>query len=233
MRPYVPTTEDLLQQLFTAAGRALDAQRRHQFLTYLRELQRWNRTLSLTSITDDAGIIRKHFLGSLDFLHAFAPRPGLPLLDVGTGAGFPGLPLKLWHPDLAVDLVESSQRKGVFLLHLCRVLGLTDVRCLVTRVEVLAQDEARRECYAVIVSRGVGGLRRWLPAALTLLPVGGRLVLEKGPAALVEVKALAPSLTAYGGTLLDLIPVPGESSTGRTMVVIGKPGNGQKFDKHG
>jgi 16S rRNA (guanine527-N7)-methyltransferase len=228
MEACTPTTEDLLQQLFTAADRLLDAPRRRQFLTYLRELQHWNRTLSLTSITDDAGIIRKHFLGSLDFLHAFVPRPGLPLLDVGTGAGFPGLPLKLWHPELAVDLVESSQRKSVFLRHLCRVMGLGEVRCLITRVETLAQDAAMGGHYAVIVSRGVGGLRRWLPAALTLLQVGGRLVLEKGPTALAEVQTLAPSLTAHGGVLMDLMPIPGESSTARTMVVIGKPDSGQK-----
>jgi 16S rRNA (guanine527-N7)-methyltransferase len=223
MTPAVPTTEDLLQQLFSAADRPLDAPRRQQFLTYLRELQHWNRTLSLTSISDDAGIIRKHFLGSVDFLQAFAPRPGLALLDVGSGAGFPGLPLKLSHPELAVDLVESSQRKSVFLQHLCRVLGLADVRCLITRVEMLAQDEAMRERYAIIVSRGVGGLRRWLPAALMLLQAGGRLVLEKGPTALAEVQALAPLLTAHGGVLMGLMPIPGESSTVRTMVVIGKP----------
>jgi 16S rRNA (guanine527-N7)-methyltransferase len=228
MEAGTPTTEDLLQQLFTAADRALDASRRYQFLTYLRELQHWNRTLNLTSITDDAGIIRKHFLGSLDFLHAFVPRPGLPLLDIGTGAGFPGLPLKLWHPELAVDLVESSQRKSVFLQHLCRLLGLGDVRCLITRVETLAQDEAMRGRYAIMVSRGVGGLRRWLPAALTLLQAGGRLVLEKGPTALAEVQGLAPLLTAHDGVVMDLMPIPGESSTTRTMVVIGKARSGQK-----
>jgi 16S rRNA (guanine527-N7)-methyltransferase len=228
MEAGTPPTEDLLQQLFTAADRALDASRRHQFLTYLRELQHWNRTLNLTSITDDAGIIRKHFLGSLDFLHAFVPRPGLPLLDIGTGAGFPGLPLKLWHPELAVDLVESSQRKSVFLQHLCRLLGLGDVRCLITRVETLAQDEAMRGRYAIMVSRGVGGLRRWLPAALTLLQAGGRLVLEKGPTALAEVQGLAPLLTAHGGVVMDLMPIPGESSTTRTIVVIGKARSGQK-----
>jgi 16S rRNA (guanine527-N7)-methyltransferase len=233
MEASTPTTENLLQQLFAAAGRPLDAPRRRQFLTYLRELQHWNRTLSLTSITDEAEIIRKHFLGSLDFLHAFGPHPGLPLLDVGTGAGFPGLPLKLWHSEMAVDLVESSQRKSVFLRHLCRALGLGDVRCLITRVETLAQDAATHQRYAVIVSRGVGGLQRWLPAALMLLQAGGRLVLEKGPTALVEVQTLAPSLTAHGGVTVDLIPLPGASSTARTLVVITKPGGGQKFDKHG
>jgi 16S rRNA (guanine527-N7)-methyltransferase len=222
MTPCIPTTEDLLQQLFTAAGRPLDELRRQRFLTYLRDLQHWNRTMSLTSISDDVGIIRKHFLGSLDFLHTFVPQPGLPLLDVGTGAGFPGLPLKLWHPELAVDLVESSQRKSVFLHHLCRVLGLGDVRCLITRVEALAQEEAMHGYYAVIVSRGVGGLQRWLPAALTLLQTGGRLVLEKGPTALGEVHSLAKVLTAHGGVVMDLMPMPGESAT-RTMVVIGKP----------
>jgi 16S rRNA (guanine527-N7)-methyltransferase len=226
-----PTTEALLQQLFTAAGRPLDARRHDRFLIYLRELQRWNRTLNLTSIDDDAGIIRKHFLGSLDFLQAFAPRPGLTLLDIGTGAGFPGIPLKLWHPELAVDLVESSQRKSAFLRHLCHALGLDDVRCLITRVETLAPDAALRERYAVIVSRGVGGLRRWLPAALTLLQADGRIVLEKGPAALAEVQALAPSLAARGGVSMDLIPIPGDSATARTMVVISAPASGQKFDK--
>ena len=190
MTPSVPTTEVRLQQLFATAGRPLDELRQQQFLSYLRELQQWNRTMSLTSISDEVGIIRKHFLGSLDFLQTFDPHPGLPVLDVGTGAGFPGLPLKLWHPELAVDLVESSERKSVFLRQLCRVLGVGDVRCLVTRVEALAQEETMREYYAVIVSRGVGGLRRWLPAALTLLQAGGRLVLEKGPAALAEVHSL-------------------------------------------
>jgi len=133
---------------------------------------------------------------------------------------------------LAVDLVESSQRKSVFLRHLCRVLGLGDVRCLITRVEILAQEEAMHEHYAVIVSRGVGGLQRWLPAALTLLQTGGRLVLEKGPTALAEVHSLGAVLAAHGGVLLDLMPMPGESAA-RTMVVIGKPTHGQKFDKPG
>jgi 16S rRNA (guanine527-N7)-methyltransferase len=232
MTPYVPTTEDRLQQLFSAAGRPLDELRLQQFLTYLHELQHWNRTMNLTSISDVVGIIRKHFLGSLDFLQTFVPHPGLPLLDVGTGAGFPGLPLKLWHPELAVDLVESSQRKSVFLRHLCRVLGPGDVRCLITRVELLAQEEEMHEHYAVVVSRGVGGLRRWLPAALTLLQSGGRLVLEKGPTALAEVHSLGAVLAAHGGVLLDLMPMPGESAA-RTMVVIGKPSGGQKFDKPG
>jgi 16S rRNA (guanine527-N7)-methyltransferase len=233
MAEATPTTKDLLQQFFSAAGRPLDEPRRQQFLAYLHELQHWNRSMSLTSISDDVGIIRKHFLGSLDFLQTFVPQPGLPLLDVGTGAGFPGIPLKLWHPELAVDLVESSQRKSVFLRHLCRVLGLGDVHCLVTRAETLAQEEAMHGRYTVIVSRGVGGLRRWLPAALTLLQTGGRLVLEKGPAALAEVHGLERVLTAHGGVLVDLMPIPGESSAARTMVVIGKPAGGQKFDKRG
>jgi 16S rRNA (guanine527-N7)-methyltransferase len=225
------SSDDLLQQLFADAGYALDVARRYQFHTYLRELQRWNRTLSLTSISDEAGIIRKHFLGSLDFLHAFTPCPGLPLLDVGSGAGFPGVPLKLWHPELAVDLIESSERKSAFLRHLCLSLGLTEVRCLTDRVETLAKDAARRGHYAVVVSRGVGALQRWLPAAILLLRGGGRLVLEKGPAALQEVQALAPSLMTRYGVQVDLIAAPGESSAARTMVVISKPGAGQKFDK--
>jgi 16S rRNA (guanine527-N7)-methyltransferase len=217
------TTESLLHQLFIAAGRPLDPQRHAQFLVYLRELQHWNRRLSLTSIADEAGIIRKHFLGSVDFLQAFVPHHGLPLLDVGTGAGFPGLPLKLWHPNLGVELVESSQRKSVFLRQLCQALGLKDVHCLTTRVETLAADPTRRARYAVIVSRGVGGLRRWLPAGLTLLQPGGHLVLEKGPEALAEVRGLAPLIAAHGGMFEAFSTIPAESSLPRTLVVITKP----------
>jgi 16S rRNA (guanine527-N7)-methyltransferase len=155
------------------------------------------------------------------------------LLDVGTGAGFPGIPLKLWHPELAVDLVESSQRKQAFLQHVCRTLSLADVRCLVTRVEDLAKDQDMQAHYGVIVSRGVGGLRRWLPSALALLQSGGRLVLEKGPAALAEVKALTPMIMAHGGVVTEPIPVPGESSMTRTLVVISKRTVAKKFDNTG
>lgn len=222
------TTEALLDQLFAAAGWSLDSRRREQFLTYLHELQRWNRTLSLTSITDAAGIIGKHFLGSLDYLHGFAPFPGMPLLDVGTGAGFPGIPLKLWHPELAVTLVESSRRKGAFLRYLCRVLEVQDICCLVTRVEALVGDPTTRGRYAVIVSRGVGELRRWLPAAFMLLQAEGRVVMEKGPDALAELRALEPAMAGWGGTLTAAIPLAGPPSKGRTLVVLTK--TGKTFD---
>jgi 16S rRNA (guanine527-N7)-methyltransferase len=156
----------------------------------------------------------------------------LPLLDIGTGAGFPGLPLQLWHPELAVDLVESSQRKSVFLQQLCRALGLASVRCLTTRAETLAADPTQQARYAVIVSRGVGGLRRWLPAALTLLQPGGRLVLEKGPEALAEVRALASLIATHGGLFADFKTIPAASSMPRTLVVITKP-SGDQSPQHG
>jgi 16S rRNA (guanine527-N7)-methyltransferase len=228
MRERAPSSEDLLHRLFAAAGRPLDPRRQAQFRLYLQELQRWNRTMNLTSIADEAGIIRKHFLGSLDFTRAFVPAPDLPLLDVGTGAGFPGIPLKLWHPEMAVDLVESSQRKSVFLRHLCRVLQLSDVRCLTARVETLAAAADMQERYAVLVSRGVGGLHRWLPAALLLLQPGGRLVLEKGGEAVAAVRAMAPLIARHGGVLAEFIAVPGDTSGGRTLVVIEKRHTGQK-----
>ena len=106
-----------------------------------------------------------------------------------------------------------------------------DVRCLVTRVENLANDPAMHERYAVIVSRGVGGLRRWLPSALALLQSGGRIVLEKGLGALADVQALAPAMAAWGGALTEMLPLAGESATRRTLVVITKVA--ERFDKRG
>ena len=87
--------------------------------------------------------------------------------------------------------------------------------------------------YGVIVSRGVGRLHQWLPAALMLLQGGGRLILEKGPTALAEIQTLADVLSAHRGVSMDFMPVAGESSRVRTMVVIGMPDSGQKVDKDG
>jgi 16S rRNA G527 N7-methylase RsmG len=94
----------------------------------------------------------------------------------------------------------------------------------VTRVEALGDDSALQGRYAVIVSRGVGGMRRWIPAALRLLQAEGRILLEKGPEALREVRALAPTLAIRGGQIAEMIPLPESSATQRMLVVLTKAG---------
>lgn len=150
-----------------------------QFLRYLAILKEWNRRMNLTTITSDEEIIEKHFLDSLAGLKAIDRPEGKTVLDLGTGAGFPGLPLKIAAPGLRLTLVEPSQKKVAFLHHLCGLLGLTGVTLLNERVEALLKTRIR---YDVIVSRALARPQAVLRKASGLLRPSGRLVLYLGRA---------------------------------------------------
>ena len=108
-----------------------------RFVLYLKELIRWNEKMNLTAIETETEIISKHFLDSLAAFKLFDPRPGLRILDVGSGAGFPGMILKMQAPDLSVTLLEPSTKKAAFLHHLVGILGVTGVNIKTTRIEDL------------------------------------------------------------------------------------------------
>ena len=120
-----------------------------RLVLYLQELVRWNAKVNLTSLTEEADIITKHFLDSLAAFKVLQvgpgliqPGPGLRVLDVGTGAGFPGLVLKLHDPELAVTLLEPSQKKAAFLHHMIGLLGVAGVSVLIIRIEDLKPGQA-------------------------------------------------------------------------------------------
>lgn len=152
-----------------------------QLVTYLRELKRWNRRANLVGFRTDEAIVQHGILESLTLLRAFQVRPHLKLLDIGSGAGFPGIPLKLVAPDLTITLVEATRKKASFLRQVCRILQLRGISVLNTRAELLRHDSAHREAYDLVTARAVARL----PAAVTLcspfLKREGRLVLPVGP----------------------------------------------------
>src|SRR5574339_82808 len=117
------------------------------FQTYEKELLEWNRKFNLTAIRDSESIRTKHFLDSFSCVLAWKASPPNQLIDVGTGAGFPGLPLKILYPNLRLTLVESVGKKAMFCQHIVRVLGLEQVEVIQARAEDLGQDPAHREKY--------------------------------------------------------------------------------------
>jgi 16S rRNA (guanine527-N7)-methyltransferase len=146
------------------------------------------------------------------------------LIDIGAGAGFPGLPLKILRPELRLTLVESIAKKAAFLRHIAETLGLADVEVVVARAEVVGRDPAHRERYAVAAARAVAELRVLAEYCLPLCRVGGRFLAPKGSSAGDEVQAALPAIERLGGRLAAVEPVDLPGLEPRTLVVVEKIG---------
>ncbi len=148
-------------------------------LIYLVELEKWNRKINLTAIRGEREIITKHFIDSFSYLRGFEPKPGMTLLDMGSGAGFPALPIKIAIPPLAVTLVESVRKKAVFLRHIIRTLRLERAEVLDTRTDAL--PETYHSLYDVVTARAFADMGIALQEGVAFLRPGGVMVLSRGP----------------------------------------------------
>lgn len=156
------------------------------FSIHARELTFWNRRTNLTTITDPEQVATKHFVDSLAPIR-FVPA-GAAVLDIGSGAGFPGIPMKVLRPDLAMTLIDAVRKKVSFQNHVIRQLGLDRIEAVHMRAEQMAErlaagEEKTRRSYGVIVSRAVGSPERLAPLVLPLLGENGILIAMIGKAA--------------------------------------------------
>jgi 16S rRNA (guanine527-N7)-methyltransferase len=175
----------LISQNAIPMGLNLSSHQIAQFAFYAEELLKWSAKTNLTAIKAPADIVVKHFLDSLAAADQFAD--GDRLLDIGTGAGFPGVPLKLWRPSLSVTVIDGSRKKISFVSHLIRSLALDGIRALQTRSEDLRRQEAHRGAYEVVVSRAVSDLEGFVRQAVAFVKPGGRLLAWKGGRADAEI----------------------------------------------
>jgi 16S rRNA (guanine527-N7)-methyltransferase len=193
------------------------------FICYANELAAWNRKMNLTAIDDPEDIRRKHFLDSLSCHLAMRDTPEARVVDVGTGAGFPGLPLKLLTPEMNLTLVESVKKKTWFLSHMVAVLRISGVEVITGRAEKVGQDPSYRERYDWAIARSVAGLPILVEYLLPLVKVGGRALAQKGENAKQEVADAREALDILGGRVDCIIPVdlPGIDEE-RNLVVVEK-----------
>ena len=206
-------------------GAPLSAAQLAQFAAYEALLLDWNERISLTAIREPRPVRVRHFLDALSCVAATGPLDGRALIDVGSGAGFPGLPLKILFPGLRLTLVDSVAKKARFLETVAAELGLSEVTVIADRAETLGQAAAHREAYDWAAARAVAELRVLVELLLPLCRVGGAALAQKGDSAAAELAAAGPAIAALGGGAARLLPVRlPETEAVHTLVVIPKTG---------
>ncbi len=180
---------------------------------------------NLTSLRGERDIILKHFVDSLTCLRGEWLDGEVRVLDLGTGAGFPALPLAIVRPELSVTALDATRKKVEFVGRAARHLGLTNVEALVGRAETLGRQPGQREGYDRVVTRAVAALPILAELSLPFLPVGGLLVAQKGALGPEELEAGSRAAAEVGGEVRAVepftLPVLGDA---RTLVVVEKTG---------
>jgi 16S rRNA (guanine527-N7)-methyltransferase len=190
-----------------------------RFLRYRQELLDWNTRFNLTAITDPEEILIKHFLDSLSLLLVYN-EPLARLLDIGSGAGFPGLVLKIVHPDWQVTLLEATGKKVTFLRHMIELLQLTGIEAVHERAEELGHKAEYRASFDVVTARAVASLPTILEYAAPFCRVGGQIILPKKGDLAEELARGKRAARLVGAVLKDDVPVtlPGLEDGRRLLV---------------
>ncbi|MGQ9546525.1 MAG: 16S rRNA (guanine(527)-N(7))-methyltransferase RsmG [Dehalococcoidia bacterium] len=197
-----------MKRLVEGAGKLgieLSSRQIGQFELYYQELVHWNEKMNLTAITDYSEVQVKHFLDSLTLTLVLPEngmaRPDFSIIDIGTGAGFPGIPLKILFPWPRLVLLESTTKKAAFLHHVIHRLELQNVEVLNSRAEDAAHLAPYREQFALVLSRAVALLPALVELALPFCQIGGRFIAQKKGQIAKEVERAANAIAVVGGKL--------------------------------
>ena len=180
------TEQELLRKGLLELGVSVQADTVVRFLTYLFELKKWNRAYNLTALKNDRDIIIKHFFDSLLFLKAFPEGSG-NICDVGSGAGFPGIPIAIIRPDISITLVEPSRKKCAFLRNIKKVINLNNVAVLEARVEDIKDSD-----FNIAVTRALFSINEFIKKTKHVVKKNGCFIVSKGPKFQDELRKMPP-----------------------------------------
>lgn len=218
-KDYSMTPRELLHNGAKDLGISLASEQINSVFIYLAELKKWSQKINLTAIRDEEDIIIKHVLDSLSYIHGFTPAPGLRLLDMGSGAGFPALPIKIAYPGLSITMVESTKKKASFLRHIIRTLKLTETEVLDTRTEEL--PGSLLSAFDIVTARAFADMKSAIPAGAPFLKSDGLMVLSRGPEETINNRDLAEAGVSLERRIALTLP---HSNYQRAIWVFKKPG---------
>lgn len=194
----------------------------NKFMKYMRLLQNWNEKINLTAITEDEDIIKKHFIDCIKAFKRDEFKNANTLIDVGTGAGFPGLPIAIMREDLDVTLLDSLNKRINFLNIVIRELGLKNVTTIHSRAEDGARDKKLRENFDIATSRAVANMSVLSEFCLPYVKVGGNFIALKGPSVEQEIQNSKNAIGTLGGKLIDICEVEIEDTELKHNLVVVK-----------
>ena len=208
-------------KMFADAGIELTEEQVYRLGMYSEMLVQWNEKINLTAITDAEGISIKHFFDSIYPFSLVDMPKNSSLIDVGTGAGFPSCPVKIWRDDLRLTLVDSLQKRITFLAQLSDSLSL-GATCIHSRAEDLGNNAEFREKFDIATARAVANLTDLCEYCLPFVKVGGKFVALKGSGADEELKEAKNAIKTLGGKIAQTTEYALPNGDGRTLIVIEK-----------
>ncbi|MDD6793973.1 MAG: 16S rRNA (guanine(527)-N(7))-methyltransferase RsmG [Clostridiaceae bacterium] len=211
---------DIMKQAANDVDMELSEKQYDQFIKYMKLVQEWNQKINLTAITEDEEFIKKHFIDCIKAFKSNELKSASSLIDVGTGAGFPGIPIAIMRPDLSVTLLDSLNKRINFLNIVVNALGLTNVKTIHSRAEDGARIKELRENFDIATSRAVANMTVLAEFCIPYIKVGGHFVALKGPAIEEELANSKNALGVLGGKLKDVIEVEIEGTDLKHNIVI-------------
>lgn len=217
-----------LEETFNRHGFPLTSKQIEQLTIYRSELQRWNTHINLTALQDDTEVIYKHFLDSIGILEYYTFVEKQALIDIGTGAGFPGIVIKIYVPSIHLTLVESSQKKVAFLKYIISQLGLdTSIQVIAKRAEICAETDEFINAYDWVLTRYVASIEKSARYCLPLLNQTGKWIAYKSKENNTEIRQSEKVLHELGAEI-DNIYTSHIPELNRSFIVVSRTDNSRK-----
>lgn len=214
---------DILNEASNNEGLKFDQKKYDQFMLYKDLIKEWNEKINLTAIKEDEEIIKKHFIDSMKVFKFDQLKNAKNVIDIGTGGGFPGIPMKIIKPEVNIVLLDSLNKRIIFLNEVIKRLDLKNIKAIHGRAEDFAQEKQYREKFDVAVSRAVANLTVLSEYCIPYVKVGGYFVAMKGPAVEEEIKLSKNAIRMLGGQIEHIEKVHIEDSDlNHNLVIIKK-----------